>query len=295
MSIACCIRFIGGYQYGYYIAPFFSEFYTKQDDGGEVDCTYSYDATTEDETHACHDSDFPYCIDGACQKVSSTPWHNEGMDASTYGAWFAGATVVGSVPSAIVGGYIGDFALTYTGLGESARLLVAGVSLLIAAPCYYLVYTLPYPSCFIMLGVGGFFGEMYYTQTLAALASVIPKKLFPIAIAFFLSLLTLLASNGTVLIPLVKESLDAMHEKHDFTIHCAPTYVQFKAGTPLEPDVLQTFTQTGSSGLQETLCILVCGSYAVAGGLFLLTMRQLKVDFERIQIARTDGLMAGLD
>ena len=81
-------------------------------------------------------------------------------------------TVLGSVSSCLFGGWIGDYAATHWKLGTVSRLVVAGASLVIAAPCYYGVYVLPYLGCFGMIAFGGFFGEVYYGLVLAVLALV---------------------------------------------------------------------------------------------------------------------------
>lgn len=68
--LACGLRTGAGYVWVTYTAIYFSELFVGNGD----DCSWSYNSATSD--NACA-SDYPYCIDGECQALADTPWHNE--------------------------------------------------------------------------------------------------------------------------------------------------------------------------------------------------------------------------
>jgi hypothetical protein len=299
MCLACGIRFCGGYQYAYYMSIYFSDTYEKQyDDGDEVGCKYSY-ADMDDGVNvgdSCDDENYPYCVDGVCNRLADSPWHNKGMAHSDFEKYFAGMTVLGSVTSCLVGGYVGDWVATYTSFELSGRLAVSGVALLMAAPCYYALYTLDFPDCFGMVALGGFFGEMYYGLVLATLAEMIPRKLFTISVAVYLSVLVAFGSNGTLLVPLLRGHFDDNQSLHH-TFHnllVAPTYDEFTQSGSMA-DVTVSERIAGATPLKYTMCWLVSGCYTIAGLLFLLAIKPVSRDMKRIREARANGHFVGLE
>ena len=290
MCIACLVRFCGGYCYAYYVGIFFSELYQRESAqstgliGTTVACTYSYEAGNATAASlagvdACSSSNFPYCIDGACTALNPTPWHNVGMPHNQFEAPFAAATVVGSVAGCILGGYVGDWVSTYTRFGVAGRLLVAGISLLIAGPMYLVLYTQSFPVCFVALALGGLFGEIYFAQTMAVLAEMVPKRLFTIMTSVFTSIFTGIGSNATLLVPLLRSYFDSVKDSHTFTISASPTYTSSSV-----IDGLQSFIETipGAVGLQESLVYLVVGTYLVGGALFLACVPLVSRDLAKV-------------
>jgi MFS family permease len=278
MCIPTGLRFMGGYQFAYYAALFFSDKFKTDEDGGHpVSCSFSYpeDGGPLNGEDFC-DTNSPYCINGECKSLSDTPWHNKGMDHTKFEIAFAVATVCGSVVGCLFGGVLGDYMSSKTSFGLSGRLLVGGIGLLFAAPMYVLVFTLDFPYCFICLALGGLGGEIYYGQTLAVLAEMVPQKLFTMTCSFYLSFLICCGSNGTILVPLVRQS---------FEKHFSYTYTFVSSGsTGEQTNVVPTH---GSDGFMWTLCCLVGGSYAIAGVLFLCCVPPMQRDIERMKSRST--------
>ena len=275
--LACAIRFAAGYCYSYYLAIFFSPLLNEQEDDGD---TVSCNGATTITLHTyCTDSDYPYCVDGKCQGLSDVPWHNQGMEHEDFETWYAPMMVTGSVLGCICGGYIGDLLSSRFGLSSPGRLMLAGVTLIIAAPFYAGLYLLDFPSCFIMLFFGGFFGELYFAMSLAVWADLIPKRVYLMAIAIFISVNILVASNSTLLVPLLKKSLD--NGKHGFTFSTDLGEVQEDA--------------TGSEGLQMSMVYLVAGLYLLAGIIYLISIPFVRIDMMKIQEADEFNLLTPLN
>jgi len=291
--LACGIRFSGGYMYAYYISIFFSDLYEKlESNGNDVSCTYSYDTSSQNQyADSCTDLEYPYCVDNVCQKLSSSPWHNKGMDHSNFEKYFAGMVVIGSVSSCILGGWIGDYLSQNSKFGVASRLLVSGFSLLLAAPCYYALYTLEYPACFGILALGGFFGEMYFGLCLAVLAEMIPWRMFTTGMAIFISILILFGCNGTLFVPLLRNAFnedDSIH--HTFNLEVAPTYSEYVHNNSSMNNVNVEQREEGGTGLRLSLSWLVPGTYIVAGLIFIGSFDAVRNDVERIRIKYTSSL-----
>jgi MFS family permease len=289
MCIGCGLRFAGGYQYANYIAIFFSDKYnTNIIDGKAQVCSYSYDIKYEganDPGFACGE-DFPYCIDGQCNQLNSFPWHDVGMPHDQFETAFALSTIIGSVIGCLLGGYLGDWIAKNTKYGVSGRMIIAGISLLISAPMYLIMYHTLYPTCFIFLGLGGLFGEMYYGLSIAVLAEMIPKKLFPVTTSLYISLLIAFGSNGTLLVPMVTNWLE-YGDSVTFEIDAACT--EANAQNESTPGI-ETFTATqhGDKGLQSALSWLICIFYIIAGVLFLVSVPMVERDLKIIKKSRNE-------
>ncbi len=291
MCIGCGVRFAGGYQYAYYIALFFSDLYRDQEvNGSAVPCTYSYDSASGAVSDACEEN-YPYCIDSKCQKLNPTPWHNTGMSHDQFESAFAVSTVIGSVLGCMVGGYIGDWVSAHTSYGVSGRMIVGGASLFISAPMYVLMYEVSYPGCFVCLGVAGLFGEMYYGLALAVLAEMIPRKIFTVACALYISVLIGTGSNATLLVPLVTQTLTAKeHPSHTFDVSAAATAANY-ATNPVQEFQM---TQNGSDSFQHALQWNVASCYIIGGTLFLISVPFVQADLRRIRVRQEGEARSGL-
>lgn len=84
LCIASGVRIGAGYVWSSYTSVFFSDLFTQQLDS--ISCNYSYyynadvvvGITTTDSRidDMCGDQ-YPYCVSGSCNKLTSYPWHNE--------------------------------------------------------------------------------------------------------------------------------------------------------------------------------------------------------------------------
>ena len=289
MCLACLIRFCGGYCYAYYVGIFFSELTVQQSSGAQpsvhgdnfVACTYSFEASNSSTLQNECSQDFPFCIDGVCTALSATPWHNEGMPHSDFESAFAASVVFGSVLGCVLGGYLGDAVSSRTSLGVPGRIVVAGFSLIVAAPLYVALYNADYPYCFVALAFGGLFGEMYYGLAMAVLAEMVPKKLFIILTSVYISMLIGAGSNATLLVPLLREHFDK-DQSHTFGIEAAPTYSESQSD-PNTTTVTFFTTEPGSEGLTKALSIILATTYGVAGIIFLTSVPMVKRDLKVIR------------
>ena len=281
MCIGCGVRFAGGYQYAYYIALFFSDmFRAEESNETDVSCLYSYDATTTATAAGSCGEAYPYCIENACRKINATPWHNVGMSHDQFESAFAVSTVVGSVLGCMVGGYIGDWVSANTSYGVAGRMIVGGVSLFISAPMYVLMYEVSFPGCFICLGVAGLFGEMYYGLALAVLAEMVPRSLFTVACALYISVLIGTGSNATLLVPYITQTLATKeHPSHTFDFSAASTATNFA----LNPTQEFRVTQDGSQSFQHALQWNVASCYVIGGIFFLLSVPFVTSDLAKIR------------
>jgi hypothetical protein len=147
-----------------------------------------------------------------------------------------------------------------------------------------------------MVALGGFFGEMYYGLVLATLAEMIPRKLFTISVAVYLSVLVAFGSNGTLLVPLLRGHFDdnqSLHHTFDDLL-VAPTYDEY-VNSHTMADVTVSERIAGATPLKYTMCWLVSGCYTVAGLLFLLAIKPVSRDMKRIREARANGNFVGLE
>ena len=99
------------------------------------------------------------------------------------------------------------------------------------------------------------------------------------AIAIFISVNILVASNSTLLVPLLKKSLD--NGKHGFTFSTDLGEVQEDA--------------TGSEGLQMSMVYLVAGLYLLAGIIYLISIPFVRIDMKKIQEADEFNLLTPLN
>ena len=170
-----------------------------------------------------------------------------------------------------------------TSLGVPGRMMVAGLSLLIAAPCYLVLYNASYPLCFVGLAFGGFFGEMYYGLAMAVLAEMVPKRLFIVLTSVYISLLIGAGSNATLSVPFLRDHFDARNELHTFEVEAAPTYTYANSeiynGDGTE---MFTVTESGSLGLTQALSVILASTYGVAGLIFLFSVPMIRNDMKYI-------------
>ena len=287
MCLACLIRFCGGYCYAYYVGIFFSELTVKESAGGMpsvsgdngVACAYSYESTSTIQG-ACS-QDFPYCVSGQCAALSATPWHDKGMPHQVFEAAFAVSVVAGSVLGCVLGGYLGDTVSSRTSLGVPGRMVVAGLSLIVAAPMYVALYQADYPYCFVALAFGGLFGEMYYGLAMAVLAEMVPKKLFIILTSVYISMLIGAGSNATLFVPLLRAHFD-QGQSHTFEIEAAPTYSESQDNSYAVTETIYV-AEPGSVGLKTALSTILCATYGVAGLMFLISVPMIKRDLNVIR------------
>lgn len=286
MCLACGLRFAGGYQYSNYIGIFFSDKFEVQEDHGVIQtCIYSYTNGFTDSSEC--GEEYPYCIDGQCNQLTPFPWRNVGMTREQFETAFAASTVVGSVSGSLMGGYLGDWVSKRTSYGVSGRLIVAGAGLLLSAPMYVLMYNTSYPTCFVFLTFGGLFGEMYYGLSIAVLAEMIPADLFTVACSLFVSVLIAFGSNATILVPAVTRWLES-GDSVKFEVVAAST-----VETAQNKDNIgeQTFTasQHGDAGLTQALSWLIGSFYIASGLLYLLIVKMVRNDLDKIRKARKEN------
>ena len=280
MCLACGLRFAAGYQYSNYIGIFFSDKYEVQEDHGVIQtCSYSYDSAFYDTT-ACNE-EYPYCIDQQCNRLTPFPWRNEGMAHEQFETAFAVSTVIGSISGSLLGGYLGDWVSKNTSYGVPGRLIIAGAGLLISAPMYIMMYNTEYPTCFVFLALGGVFGEMYYGLSVAVLAEMVPEGLFTVACSLFISVLIAFGSNATMLVPAFTRWLES-GDTVKFQIVAAST----EGNANNEDNIgMQTFIASahGDSGLKKALSWLIGSLYVISGLLFLVTVRMVRRDLDKIR------------
>jgi MFS family permease len=75
LVLATGVRIGAGYVWVAYTGAFFSDTFTLDTDSS---CSYSYnsDFSTDHHSDMCG-NDFPYCVSGGCNKLTSFPWHNK--------------------------------------------------------------------------------------------------------------------------------------------------------------------------------------------------------------------------
>jgi MFS family permease len=74
LCLATGVRLGAGYIWVAYTGAFFSDLFEAEEDSS---CDFSYSAGyTTLPSNVC-DSDYPYCVDGACSALTSFPWHNK--------------------------------------------------------------------------------------------------------------------------------------------------------------------------------------------------------------------------
>lgn len=79
LCLATGVRIGAGYVWVSYTGAFFSDLFETED----TSCDYSFNgALSSAPPSSMCDSDYPYCVDGECSKLTSFPWHNKVRTAS---------------------------------------------------------------------------------------------------------------------------------------------------------------------------------------------------------------------
>lgn len=73
LCLATGVRIGAGYVWSAYTGAFFSDLFDTED----TSCDFSYNNSLETLPSNVCDSDYPYCVDGECSKLTSFPWHNK--------------------------------------------------------------------------------------------------------------------------------------------------------------------------------------------------------------------------
>lgn len=61
----------------------------------------------QQKTQICNE-DYPWCVDGSCNKLSSSPWHDVGMPASHLELFVSWVPLIGGSLGAMIGGILSD-------------------------------------------------------------------------------------------------------------------------------------------------------------------------------------------
>jgi hypothetical protein len=108
LVLAAGLRSGAGYIWVTYMAVYFSEMFAASSDS----CLYSYNAAYQPASGAgvpsvCGSS-HPYCIDGTCNALFSTPWHNRGISHEALEEYMWWVPLVGSAMGCLCGGMLSD-------------------------------------------------------------------------------------------------------------------------------------------------------------------------------------------
>eukprot|EP00752_Nemacystus_decipiens_P014368 g12780.t1 len=208
ICLAGGIRDAGGFVFSYYLASYFSPLM----DGNAVltndgPCSFSYDASFNG-TQVCDES-YPWCIDGSCNTLSSSPWHDIGMPASHLELFVSWVPLVGGSLGAMMGGILSDrIAKEY---GTAGRLWVVVVSNAIATPFAVGVLLAPYPWCFLCLLVVSLVGEMWIGIMVTCIMTLVPRHVRVTSVALYNFFITNLSGLCTLLVPPIRASYDSPH------------------------------------------------------------------------------------
>jgi MFS family permease len=74
LCLATGVRLGAGYVWVSYTGALYSDLFETEDDSS---CDFSYSADFALLPDSVCDSDYPYCVDGACSALTSFPWHNK--------------------------------------------------------------------------------------------------------------------------------------------------------------------------------------------------------------------------
>eukprot|EP00903_Cladosiphon_okamuranus_P019176 g17638.t1 len=242
ICLAGGIRDAGGFVFSYYLASYFSPLM----DGNAVltnaaPCSFSYDASFNG-TQVCDDS-YPWCIDGSCNTLSSSPWHDVGMPASHLELFVSWVPLVGGSLGAMMGGILSDrIAKEY---GTAGRLWVVVVSNAIATPFAVGVLLAPYPWCFLCLLVVSLVGEMWIGIMVTCIMTLVPRHVRVTSVALYNFFITNLSGLCTLLVPPIRASYDSPHV---FSFFAEPLAGATAAGAATAAAAAAAFSGGESSG-----------------------------------------------
>ncbi|KAJ1437759.1 major facilitator superfamily domain-containing protein [Ochromonadaceae sp. CCMP2298] len=348
MLLATGVRLGGGYVWASYTSVFFSTLFVTEDDSS---CSYSYSSAYDQAPSMCGDA-YPYCVDGECSKLSTYPWHNEGMDSLKLIEYMSWVPVVGSAFGSLMGGFLSDLVIlrmakakmggssrkyesllnpvdaqksplwraepesetdgaTFSSGGpggsvgsppvflsgadmgnagngtegnvgdadkgevevdQSPRMLIAGLSNILALPLILASLMLGFPYCFLILVVSGMVGELYLGQTLALISdrsNTRPVQLTQ-AVALFMFIITIIGGNVPVLIPFVAGVVGGREVQVDF--EASSQYAPQQEPSPATYSV----SHRDPKELQVSLMVVLGACYGLSGLLYLLSYSQLK-------------------
>eukprot|EP00600_Ochromonadales_sp_CCMP1393_P015091 CAMPEP_0174998818 /NCGR_PEP_ID=MMETSP0005-20121125/1711_1 /TAXON_ID=420556 /ORGANISM="Ochromonas sp., Strain CCMP1393" /LENGTH=750 /DNA_ID=CAMNT_0016253479 /DNA_START=331 /DNA_END=2583 /DNA_ORIENTATION=+ len=109
ICLATGIRLGAGYVWSSYTSVFFSELLIAEEDSPSCEYSYSSMAAVDSPSSMCG-SDFPYCsTSSSCCKLSTYPWHSEGMDSLHLEEYMSWVPVIGSACGSLLGGFLSDY------------------------------------------------------------------------------------------------------------------------------------------------------------------------------------------
>ncbi len=126
---------------------------------------------------------------------------------SSVGVYLSWVPLVGGTIGAVLGGLLSDRLVRSK--GQVARLWVLVISQLLACP--FLIGTVllpPNPWAFLCLLPAYVIGEVWIGVCLAVVIELVPSRMVPAAVAFFLFIINNIGGTTLLLVPLLKASLN---------------------------------------------------------------------------------------
>eukprot|EP01032_Pedospumella_encystans_P023107 gene23107-26165_t len=135
-ALATGVRLGAGYIWSNYTSLFFSPLFLAQSSGDlaghTVSCAYSYSAeaahsfltspvSLNSPNSICGEA-YPYCVEGVCKALTSSPWHNKGISGERLAAFMWWVPLVGSALGNILGGLVSDRAVRRADTIETTKM-----------------------------------------------------------------------------------------------------------------------------------------------------------------------------
>ncbi|CAM9515980.1 unnamed protein product, partial [Ectocarpus sp. 4 AP-2014] len=210
VCVAGGVRDAGGFVFGYYLASYFSPLLDGNPSltqHGDDPCSSSYDVGYAGD-QIC-DEAYPWCVEGSCFRLASSPWHDVGMPAHQLECFISWVPLVGGSLGAMIGGFLSDRVAQR--LGTAGRLWVVIISNALASPFAVGVLLAPYPWCFVCLLGVELLGEMWIGVVLAVVIALVPRHVRITSVAMYNFIITNISGLSTTLVPLIRGRYNSEH------------------------------------------------------------------------------------
>mmetsp|Transcript_34783 Transcript_34783/g.60149 ORF Transcript_34783/g.60149 Transcript_34783/m.60149 type:complete len:576 (+) Transcript_34783:73-1800(+) len=283
--IAAGFRNAGGSIWQSYQALFFDDLFSLELDSS---CSYSYDAEdSENNSVESCSSSYPYCIDGFCNALNSTPWHAVGMPSNYFAQWTFVVIIFGGSLGSLLNGVASDKAAKKNGL--IGRINTLSVFILISVPFCFGAVVFEYPYCFMSSFLCYAFGEGWQGVVLTCIMEFVPGHYRATSVGLGMAVVALLGSSATVLVPWFEAMFDH-YSTYEF--YAAPTMDDVT--TSEREDVIYNVRQSGAIGLQRALQYLWPGFYLLSVVVFLsVRILILRAQEEHEELGKTGAVTRG--
>ncbi|XP_022326868.2 MFS-type efflux pump MSMEG_3705-like isoform X1 [Crassostrea virginica] len=173
-----------------------------------------------------------------------------GQTPEQIGKYLSWIPLVGGSFSVLLGGFISDRLVRRLGL--YSRILVIGVSLLIAAPFAAGTLYFDPPGAYFFQIPTYIFGEMWVGITLAVVVELVPSEIKTTAVAAYLFIISNIGGNANLLVPPLAQHFESQH-------------------------------YSKSDSLRYTLFCMYAGPFVFCIPVYFLSMFVLKRDYKRAQ------------